>query len=63
MYICICNSITEEDIENAIDINPYDIFSSPDDMLKRRGKTFKCRKCYKAFTAKMEKCYEQKNRN
>ena len=63
MYICICNSITEKDIENAIDSNPDDIFSSPDDVLKQYDKSFKCRICCKSVKAKMEKYYEQKNCN
>lgn len=58
MYICICNSITEKDIENIINNDPDDTFRSPDDILKQHNKVFKCRKCYKAFKTKMREYYE-----
>jgi len=58
MYVCICNSITEKDIENIINNDPDDTFRSPTDILKRYNKIFKCNKCYKSFKVKMEKYYE-----
>lgn len=58
MYICICNSITEKDIENIINTDPDDTFRSPVDILKLHNKIFKCNKCYKSFKDKMKEYYE-----
>lgn len=58
MYVCICNSITEKDIENIMNKNPDDTFRSPVDILSHHNKIFKCGKCHDDFQSKMKEYYE-----
>lgn len=60
MYVCICNAITEKDIEDLIAIDP-ERFRAPANILSYHKATFKCNMCVKEFYAEIEKYYEQKD--
>lgn len=60
MYICVCNAITEKDIEDLIDSNP-EHFRAPAYILIHYNTKFKCKKCVEEFYNKIESYYEQKN--
>lgn len=63
MYICICNAITEKEVENIIDAARVQGGGqmSAGTCMMLMGKYLKCGKCEETFEEKIRNYYAEKN--